>query len=79
MNSRPRSSTTSPDDCDKMARARFKGRLPAGVQITIFPIDPASWDAGRRTTECAVARFDANGDPVTVTAPLGLQQKPVSG
>jgi hypothetical protein len=58
-------------DCDKVARARFGGRLPSGVQSAVFPIDPASWRAGRRTTECAVARFDpATNDPTTLAAPL---------
>ena len=66
-------------DCDKLALARFGGRLPTAVQTSIFPIDPASWAAGRRTTECAVARFDANDQPLTLTAPLALQQKPISG
>jgi hypothetical protein len=67
------------NDCDKVARARFGGRLPAGVSTSIFPIDPAGWAAGRRTTECAVARFGADDQPVTLTAPLALQQKAVSG
>jgi hypothetical protein len=68
------------NDCDKVARARFGGRLPAGVQTAIFPIDPASWAAGRRTTECAAGRFDPKtNEPTTLTAPLALQQKAVSG
>jgi hypothetical protein len=67
------------NDCEKVARARFGGRLPAGVQISIFPIDPDSWTAGRRTTECAVGRFDANDQPVTLTSPLALQPKAISG
>jgi hypothetical protein len=58
-------------NCYNVARAAFGGRLPAGVQSAVFPIDPASWRAGRRTTECAVARFDATThNPTTLTAPL---------
>ena len=66
-------------DCAKVAAARL-GRLPAGVDTAVFPIDPASWAAGRRTTECAVARFDPKtGNPTSLTAPLALQQKAISG
>jgi len=61
-------------DCDKVARARFGRALPAGVQTAVFHIDPASWQAGRRTTECAVARFDPATHEATV---LSTQLLPV--
>jgi hypothetical protein len=58
-------------DCDAVARARFGRALPAGVQTAVFPIDPASWRTGRRTTECAIARFDpATHNPTLQTTPL---------
>jgi hypothetical protein len=58
-------------DCDKVARARFGKAIPAGVDTAVFPIDPASWQTGRRTTECAVARFDpVHHEATTLTTPL---------
>ncbi|HVW32467.1 MAG TPA: septum formation family protein, partial [Acidimicrobiia bacterium] len=72
-------STRLGQDCAEVAAARL-GRLPAGVDTAVFPIDPASWAAGRRSTECVVARFDPRtGDPVPLTAPLTLPGKAVSG
>jgi hypothetical protein len=58
-------------DCEKVAKARFGRALPAGVGTAVFPIDPASWQTGRRTTECAVARFDpVTHDPTVLATPL---------
>jgi hypothetical protein len=58
------------DDCDRLARSRFGGRLPAGVETSVFPIVEASWRTGKRTTECAAARYDTARNPVTLTTRL---------
>jgi hypothetical protein len=56
--------------CTTAAKAAFGGRIPAGVEVTADSIDPASWRTGQRRAECDIARYDADRNPVVLTAPL---------
>ncbi len=58
------------DDCRKVTAA-YLGRDPRPTEGVFWSmLTTESWDAGRRELECVVAELDANGAPVTRTAPL---------
>jgi hypothetical protein len=53
-------------DCGGVAKNYAGGMPKNGLQASGFPVEQSSWDAGRRTTECALTKFDSAGNVVKV-------------
>lgn len=53
--------------CESLAKAYAPSAAKSGFDRGYLYIQPSSWDAGRRVTECTLAKYDASGNPVDVT------------
>jgi hypothetical protein len=54
--------------CATVARSYVGGNLSTkGLEWSHLPLQVSSWEAGRRTVECTVAKYDSAGNTVDVT------------
>jgi len=54
--------------CTRLATQYTGGSFPGGVRPGYLDFAPASWNAGRRTVECTVGWYDADGTLTTGSA-----------
>lgn len=50
--------------CQAQARTYANGSFKNGTQWGWLEIEQSSWDAGSRTANCIISKWDANGNPV---------------
>ncbi|MHB8464425.1 MAG: septum formation family protein [Acidimicrobiales bacterium] len=56
--------------CHALATGYFGKDLPQDIRSGWFDIDASSWAAGRRSVQCFIGRYDAQGQLVTSPGPI---------